>query len=165
MPTSLLESLNNWADIQNMLMRTNDTEVTFKWPLARRMLTATVAFYRWYRMRANAQKWLGLSNPENGTATITQAALLNRAAGSHTTNMRLAGIMDGDEAELMEATDAGGEEASDIEHDIAIAENEADNEFIPAENDPPVIDSDDDSVVGNNNHHQAAQIAFFGHQT
>ena len=159
MPTSLLESINNWADIQSLLMRTNDTEITFKWPLARRMLTTTVAFYRWYRMRGNAQKWLGLNPPESAISVVTHAALMNRT--SVTSNMRLAGIMDGDEGELMEATDAGGEEASDIEHDIAIAENEADNEFIPQDNEAPVLDSDDDSVVANT-HHQAAQIAFFG---
>lgn len=66
MPSSLLESIQYWADVQSILTRTSEQDITFKYPIAKKMLSATVQLYRWYRQRNSAAKWLGLVATHNG---------------------------------------------------------------------------------------------------
>ncbi len=157
MPPSLLEIINHWSDVQSMLQRSNESEISFKWPFARRMLTATVSMYRWYRQRSSAQKTLNICSPMNEVLSSTTVSRFSGMSGA-----KRAGLVDPDDLELLEVTDAGGEEASDIEHDIAIQEQENDNDVGPAVgNEPTIGDSDDESIGAghhNQNHHAQAIV-------
>jgi len=69
MTPTLLDSLCQWSDVQNLLIRSSEQEVSFKAPLARKMLTVTAALFKWYRHRGNFPKALisclpSLSLPE-----------------------------------------------------------------------------------------------------
>lgn len=64
MPESLLESLCLWADTQSLQSRCSSSEVTFRWPWARRMLSVAVDLYKWYKQRVSAVKWLQLFPPQ-----------------------------------------------------------------------------------------------------
>jgi len=46
MPEPLLQSLITWADIQSLLQRSSELEVTFKAQLARQMHAAAISLYR-----------------------------------------------------------------------------------------------------------------------
>lgn len=156
MPPSVLDTIYQWSDVQSILQRANESEITFKWPLARRMLTATVSMYRWYRQRCSAQKTLNMSA---SVSTETAAATSHRSQGMN--GAKRAGLVD-DELEMLEVTDAGGEEASDIEHDIAIAEQENHNDLGPGGNEQGMGDSDDESVGGAHHPIQQAQAILLG---
>lgn len=75
MPPALLESIHYWADVQSLLTRVTEQEVIWKYPIAKKMLSATVALYRWYCQRNSAAKWLGLVATHNGKNLVAICAL------------------------------------------------------------------------------------------
>jgi len=107
MPEPLLQSLVTWADIQSLLQRSSEVEVTFKTQMARQMHTAAIALYRWHRHRSAASKALRLVAPSavnssSGYMPLHVLRAEHDESGPY-----------GDEAEMMEATDAGGEDEDD----------------------------------------------------
>lgn len=59
---SFLEKLCAWSDIQSTISRLspNETEIEFKFPLARQLLHTAIYIFRWFRMRNSAVSTLGL---------------------------------------------------------------------------------------------------------
>jgi hypothetical protein len=115
MSPTVLETIANWSSVQSLLHNSADTDISFKWPFARRMLTATMTMYRWFRNHNSALKTLGLENGEMLWSTSSQLSLFpNKKAG------RRLGMLPTDDLELLEATDVGGEETSDLEAEIGM---------------------------------------------
>lgn len=56
MPKSLLDSLCMWSDVQSLLLRSTDQEITFKHLLARKMLVVAVALFKWFKVRCSFPK-------------------------------------------------------------------------------------------------------------
>mmetsp|Transcript_19516 Transcript_19516/g.21165 ORF Transcript_19516/g.21165 Transcript_19516/m.21165 type:complete len:662 (+) Transcript_19516:299-2284(+) len=138
MPPALLESIHYWADVQSLLTRVTEQEVIWKYPIAKKMLSATVALYRWYRQRNSAAKWLGLVATHNGPS------------------LKLLNMLEAEEADIFEATDPGAEEGSDNELDVLPVEPDTETEFAPpGDADDAMADSDheDGMPMGGNGHH------------
>lgn len=59
---AFLDKLCAWADVQSLVSRLskNETEVEYKFPLARQMVHSAIYVYRWFRMRNSATSSLGL---------------------------------------------------------------------------------------------------------
>lgn len=59
---AFLDKLCAWADVQSLVSRLskNETEVEYKFPLARQMVHSAIYVYRWFRMRNSATSCLGL---------------------------------------------------------------------------------------------------------
>lgn len=151
MPEPLLESLCNYADTQSILKRCTEADISFKPQFARQMLTTAVSLYRWHRARTNVLKAIGnqSSHPLAAGGTLSALAgllklrLTSGESGSDTapnitSNVSADGTMGqddledyddyDDDGELMEVTDVGAEEGSDLEEgDEYIAVNEPDN--------------------------------------
>lgn len=135
----VLETIYQWADVQSILQRCEESEFIFKHQFARRMLSATVSLYRWHRERHNAQKVLKLFPALEDAGTSPRTSTGSGTGGSATNRLTV------DADDVMDATDAGGEEASDIEQEIALAEQQHAYDMAPGEG--PEMDSDDDSVA------------------
>jgi len=142
-PPALVDMLQQWSDVQSILLRTNEHEVTFKYPIARKMLVTTIALYRWYRQRNAAMKCLGLIPAALSGSNL--GILCDSTLMSH--NMKAVRFIENEEGDLIGATDAGGEEFSDNEIDIIPMEPDTENEFIPHdENDNILADSDNEEM-------------------
>jgi hypothetical protein len=61
MPQSILEQLCEFSDVQSLINRSNDMEVVFKCPMAKKMLSAAVSLFRWYRSKCIGYKALELT--------------------------------------------------------------------------------------------------------
>lgn len=114
MSASLLESIRQWSDVQNLISRTTELDVSFRHPLAKKMLAAALALYKWHRQRNNSVKALGLDTAVGSLAT--------------------AGCED-DVAERLE-----GEEGSDVE---GLMDQDTETE-LPAEGDVDDAQDDED---------------------
>jgi hypothetical protein len=138
MPLSLLETIQHWSDVQSLLTRTTEQDLTFKYPAARKMLSATFALYRWYRQRNSASKWLGITASQNSLIPANQHAVYNSE------RIKIAG-MESEEADLFDGADPGAEEVSDNELDVVPVEPDTETEF-PGGGDPDdgLNDSDAD---------------------
>lgn len=66
LPVTLLESIQYWSDVQSLLTRATEQDMSFKYPMAKKMLSATVMLYRWYKHRTTASRWLGLVATHGG---------------------------------------------------------------------------------------------------
>jgi hypothetical protein len=131
MPLSLLESIQHWSDVQSLLTRTTEQDLTFKYPMARKMLSATFALYRWYRQRNSASKWLGVVPSQSSmTAGIGRSGKFG---------------IDGEDGDIFDNAEPGAEEVSGDELDVVPAEPDTETEF-PAGGDPDdaLADSDQD---------------------
>ena len=60
--------MKQWSDVQSLLARVTESEVTFRHPLAKKMLAAALAMYKWHRMRHNGVKALGLDTATGSSA-------------------------------------------------------------------------------------------------
>lgn len=114
MSPALLESIRQWSDVQSLLSRSTESDVSFRHPLAKKMLAAALALYKWHRQRHNSVKALGLD------ATTASSAS--------------AGCED-DVAERLE-----GEEGSDVE---GLMDQDTETE-LPAEGDVDDAQDDED---------------------
>jgi hypothetical protein len=56
----LLDLMRHWSDVQSLVYRTGEADVTFRSPIARKMLNAASALYKWHRYRCSSTKALGL---------------------------------------------------------------------------------------------------------
>jgi hypothetical protein len=137
MPLSLLESIQYWSDIQSILTRTTEQDISFKYPLARKMLSAAVGLYRWYRQRNLAPKWLGLVPVHNALTAANLNSSMMMGGGGLSTGI---GILEADEVDGFEVTDVGAEEGSDADLDVVPADPDTETEF-PA-GDDNLVDSD-----------------------
>lgn len=83
MSAELLDSLCSWADVQSLLNRSNVSEVSFKWPLARRMLAVAVELYKWHKHRVSAVRWLDLTTPQALQGAVAEQGMcsLSRLVG------------------------------------------------------------------------------------
>ncbi len=115
MPASLVDSLCEWADVQSLLLRTTEADVSFKPAMARQMLVAAIALYRWFRAHQSAVKRLSLILPAAGNTSVDDLLTAERLNAAQSGG-RLTSGMGTEEADLMEETDAGGE-ASDNDDD------------------------------------------------
>lgn len=115
MPTALLQTLCTWSDVQALLIRCSDNDLTFKVQLAKQMLSVAILLYRWHRSRTNGFKALGLTfSHEYLNANFAAVQVQHNSDLKMTDSSgRLV-----DENDLMEATDAGGEEYSDNDNDM-----------------------------------------------
>jgi hypothetical protein len=126
MPPSLLDALIQWSDIQAVLARCSSSEVAFKYPIARRMLSVVASLYKWHRQRINAVKWLALvPAAEVSASSLASGAGGGSSAGSMEgggfTVANLLGEEEGEGEELIAGTDGGNEEASDNEFEETAA--------------------------------------------
>lgn len=145
MPPALVDMLQQWSDIQSILVRTNEHEVTFKYPIARRMLVTTIALYRWFRQRNSSVKCLELIPPILSGAGST----INGAGDTclYSSNLKYVRFVENDEGELIEATDAGGEEFSDNDIDAIPIEPDTENEYNPNDEADNILgDSDNEEM-------------------
>jgi len=128
MPPTLLEALCTWADTQSLIFRCSESDVVFKPQMARSMLSVAVSLYRWHRSRISPLKSLGLISSGSGHHNTSNASMTVSE-----TNMKMADnhtfAHDVEDGDLMEATDAGGEENSDNEYDVVNMDPDTENEM------------------------------------
>ena len=105
MSDTLLSMIVTYSDIQSLLSRTNESEVTIRHPMARQMYEATHRLFKWHKRRGFASKALSSSSFTTGVSAA--------AAASRRGNNIAGGVFLDDEGDGL-ATDAGGEE-SDLE--------------------------------------------------
>jgi hypothetical protein len=115
----LIEAIQTWADVQSLLNRTTDVEVSFKTSLVRRMHVDALALFRWYRYRSSAQKVLYATQGifANNANSSMMTLGLSEAGGLSNQAHSLMCVDENDDGDNMDATDAGGEEISDAELD------------------------------------------------
>eukprot|EP01036_Dinobryon_divergens_P026735 gene26735-35415_t len=106
MPEPLLQSLLTWSDVQSLLHRSGEADISFKAPIAKQMHAMVNALYRWFRHRCSASKTLHLHAPSAGYGS-------NMAVPMHGEHFQDDSGLFIEEAEMMEATDAGGEDEDD----------------------------------------------------
>lgn len=111
----LLKTVREWADVQSLLRRTTEADVILKASLVRKMLTAALSLYRWYRHLSSSQR--ALSGVYGLTFSPASVTALIRAASEFTKSFAIPGVSDGskkfhgrEEGDNVDATDAGGEE-------------------------------------------------------
>ena len=145
MPASVIETIYQWSDVQSLLLRAGNSEVAFQYAFARKMFTATIALYRWFRHHCCARKVLGFDNSHVISANERLSALLPFPVASP--ELQSMGQFALEDLEFVESMAAGGQEASDIEADLAIAEEgqeEEEGNMNEAEN---AADSDEESFA------------------
>ena len=115
MSPSLIESIKEWSDVQSLLSRTNEMDVSFKHSFAKRMLTAAISLFKWYRMRHSGTKALGLdSNSSSSLCLGCEDDVAERLDGEEGSDVE--NLMDQDtETELPAEGDA--DDAQDDEDD------------------------------------------------
>lgn len=114
MSPSLLESMKEFSHAQGLLSHTSELDVTFKHPFAKRMLAAAISLFKWYRMRHNGTKALGLDATSSSSSSL------------------------GCEDDVAERLD--GEEGSDVEN---LMDQDTETE-LPAEGDADDAQDDED---------------------
>lgn len=135
MPIALLHSLCKWADVQSLISRyqEEDIEVVFKSSMAREMFDVSIALYRWFKYRLSAVKYLGLVTPSDN-------AMINSNYSSTMAGLRLVNgstAQEFDDVDMMEATDAGGEDDNSENEDIeglVVVDLDTENELIDNQN-------------------------------
>eukprot|EP01038_Epipyxis_sp_PR26KG_P014990 gene14990-20164_t len=153
MPPGLLTSLCTWADVQSLIARCSESELSFKSQMARSLHATAIALYRWYRNRSSAVKALNLHAASSVSLAIASSIQFSGTGKIHYGN----GLQDDvDEPDMMEATDAGVE-GSDNENDGIAMDQDTENELGVNDGDPDDLldDSDDD-----NNHHIHHNVMF-----
>jgi hypothetical protein len=115
MSVELLDMLCEWAEVQGILPRHQDADLVFKPAMARQMLGAAIALYRWYRHHQSATKKLNLVLPV--AATVDEVDGLTALRLSENDLSGLAQDGDDGDGDLMEETDAGGEGSEDNDGD------------------------------------------------
>jgi hypothetical protein len=143
MPPALVESVTTWADVQSLISRTTESEVVLKTPLVRKMLASTVALFKWQKVRSSSEKILCATSGINVLdQNVGEGAVDNFMSKLD----HVSSLLDDDEnAENLDATNAGGEGMSDGEVENAMdpdteTEMQVDGEI----DDPNGDDSDSD---------------------
>jgi hypothetical protein len=114
-----------YSDIQSLLSRTGEMDITIRHPMAKQMLEAAQRLFKWYRRRGFISKALSLSPTGSGEISPRGSSL------------SLGMFMD--EGDGL-ATDAGGEES---DFDLGV---DPDTETeMPAELDPEDAQDDEES--------------------
>lgn len=115
MSSNLLESIRQWSDVQSLLSRTTEADVSFRHPLAKKMLAAALSLFKWHRIRNSGVKALGLDAISNSCATVgCEDDVAERLEGEEGSDVE--GLMDQDtETELPAEGDA--DDAQDDEDD------------------------------------------------
>ena len=70
MSSYLLESIRQWSDVQSLLSRTSEADVSFRHPLAKKMLSAALSLYKWHRMRNSGVRALGLEASSSSCVSV-----------------------------------------------------------------------------------------------
>eukprot|EP00595_Chromulina_sp_UTEXLB2642_P000536 CAMPEP_0196763332 /NCGR_PEP_ID=MMETSP1095-20130614/3866_1 /TAXON_ID=96789 ORGANISM="Chromulina nebulosa, Strain UTEXLB2642" /NCGR_SAMPLE_ID=MMETSP1095 /ASSEMBLY_ACC=CAM_ASM_000446 /LENGTH=144 /DNA_ID=CAMNT_0042116287 /DNA_START=1520 /DNA_END=1954 /DNA_ORIENTATION=+ len=143
----MVDTLSTWADIQSLASRTTHLDLVFKPKLARDMLAVAIQLYKWYRNLTNSTKIV-----EN--LLLTQE--LSKISIIEETKKQL--NCDLDDNDLLEATDIGGEDASDTDN---LLDQETENEMA-VESDDRRFDDDSDIDVTEFNSMQLLGMQNFG---
>mmetsp|Transcript_25237 Transcript_25237/g.22962 ORF Transcript_25237/g.22962 Transcript_25237/m.22962 type:complete len:645 (+) Transcript_25237:70-2004(+) len=147
MTQTMVDTLSTWADIQSLASRTTHLDLVFKPKLARDMLAVAIQLYKWYRNLTNSTKIV-----EN--LLLTQE--LSKISIIEETKKQL--NCDLDDNDLLEATDIGGEDASDTDN---LLDQETENEMA-VESDDRRFDDDSDIDVTEFNSMQLLGMQNFG---
>lgn len=117
---ALLEIIREWSDVQSMLNRTLEGDVSYRHPFAKRMHVAARSLYEWYSHRHNSVKALGLETAHSGTSgSARRGDIYGRFEGEEFSDIE--GVMDQDtETELPAEGDA--DDAQDDEDDSDVEE-------------------------------------------
>ncbi len=132
MKESLVNSLCKWSDLQSLICRTGEADITFKAPLAKEVLTQAKLLHRWHLHRTSPLKYYADLYGLLGVGAVS------RGVHSNEISLYSNGEM------ITEATDVGGEDdCSLMDHDQDTeTENLAENDM--EQDDPDDMESDEE---------------------
>ena len=145
MPPSLVESAIQWSDVQSLVSRTGEKDVTFRFSLAKKFLTLANSLYKWYRHRHNAAKALEFPPILLAGGTYNNILTLANSYLNGSSCLDITDDFDG-----IETADlgTGGEEESDIE---GVMDQDTETEELPLDgdmDDPDPHDDDNSDIEG-----------------
>lgn len=138
MSEGLIDLLCSWSDIQSLISRTTEMEVSFKSKLARSMLSAANQLYKWHCMRNFTTKRLDYMMMYNRNQSSISP--FSKALNLIDSKLLSSENTDGNDIDYMEATDIGNEEGSDSDNFDQDIEDETNGQNIPMDDDESDID-------------------------
>lgn len=120
MSPALLEIIREWSDVQSILYRTAEGDVSYRHPFAKKMYVAVKALYDWHSQRHSSVRALGLDTLSSSSSGSTRRGdIYGRFEGEEFSDVE--GVMDQDtETELPAEGDA--DDAQDDEDDSDVEE-------------------------------------------
>jgi len=164
MSKSLIENLAMWSDLQSLVFRTSESEINLKPKFARDLYRVVSSLFKWHRSRSNCGKALEvylqrfpklLQGFEDELDEFAMRRVGDDMLGSSlrdsAASMRKCGNRVVDDIDVVEATDAGGEEDISVSsYNVLDQETETEMVVDPDGDDGRFEDVDDDSEADPN---------------